>query len=200
MRSLSAGLIGWTGAFIFQAFITLMTMYFMIRDGEKAVSFIRSLLPLPEEDRDRFTNQTASIMRSVAYGTILTVAVQATLGAIGWAVAGLSNVFLAASAMFFFGMVPFGTAVVWLPGSIYLIATGHTAAGIGLLLWGACVVSMIDSFIRPLFIGDESIPTLALIVGLTGGLIAWGLLGVFLGPLIIALLRSTLSYYVQSQK
>lgn len=196
LQNLSRGVLQWTGAFIFQAFIALTTLFFMIRDGESAVRYITDFIPLPREGRERFINHTGAIMNSVAYGMILTVAVQALLGGIGWATAGLPKAFLASAGMFIFGMFPMGTAVVWLPGSIYLIATGSVGWGAGLLAWGVLVVSLIDNILRPVFISSgSSMPTLALIIGLTGGIAAWGLLGVFLGPLVIALFLSALNLY-----
>ena len=196
LQNLSKGVLQWTGAFIFQAFIALMTLFFMIRDGESVVNYIRDFIPLPREGREHFIENTGRIMNSVAYGVILTVAMQALLGGIGWATAGLPKAFLASAAMFFFGMFPMGTSVVWLPGSIYLIATGSTGWGVALLAWGIVVVSSIDNILRPIFIGSgSSMPTLALIIGLTGGIAAWGLLGVFLGPLIIAIFLSALDLY-----
>ena len=196
LQNLSKGVIQWTGAFIFQAFIALMTLFFMIRDGERVVNYIEDFIPLPREGREHFIENTAKIMNSVSYGVILTVAVQALLGGIGWATAGLPKAFLASAGMFIFGMVPMGTSVIWLPGSIYLIATGSVGWGVALLAWGIVVVSSIDNILRPIFIGSgSSLPTLALIIGLTGGIAVWGLLGVFLGPLIIALFLSVLDLY-----
>lgn len=199
LQGLSRGLLQWTGAFIFQMFIALVTLFFMIRDGARAAAYVRELIPLPAEERALFIDNTESVMKSIAYGTILTVAVQALLGGLGWAVSGLPNPFLAAAVMFLCGMVPMGMTVVWLPGAIYLAATGSVGWGVALFAWGLCVVSMIDSFLRPIFIGSgSSIPTLALVLSLTGGLVAWGLLGIFIGPLITAIFMSSLDIYRQS--
>jgi predicted PurR-regulated permease PerM len=196
LQSLSKGVLQWTGAFIFQAFIALMTLFFMIRDGETVVNYIKDFIPLPKEGRERFIENTGRIMNSVAYGVILTVAVQATLGGIGWAIAGLPKAFLASASMFVLGMFPMGMSLVWLPGSICLIATGSVGHGAALLVWGVVVVSSIDNFLRPILIGSgSSIPTFALIAGLTGGIAAWGLLGVFLGPLVVAVFLSALDLY-----
>jgi predicted PurR-regulated permease PerM len=196
LQNLSKGVLQWTGAFIFQAFIALMTLFFMIRDGETIVNYIKDFIPLPMEGREHFIENTGRIMSSVAYGVILTVAVQATLGGVGWAAAGLPKAFLASASMFILGMFPMGTSFVWLPGSIYLMATGSAGWGVALAAWGIVVVSSIDNILRPIFIGSgSSIPTPALIVGLTGGIAAWGLLGVFLGPLVIAIFLSALDLY-----
>lgn len=196
IRSMSEGIIRWTSAFLFQGFMSIVTMYFALRDGHKAIEYIKELMPMTPEKREEFAERTNVVMVAVAHGTILTVAVQAMLGGLGWYVAGLSDAFLATGAMFIFGMVPMGMTIVWLPGAIYLIATGSLVSGIGLFAWGAGVVSMIDSFLRPFFAGSGSnIPTPALILGLSGGIVAWGLLGVFLGPLVLALCKCALDMY-----
>ena len=201
LQSLSKGVLHWTGSFIFQGFIALMTMFFMIRDGDRVVGYAKDFIPLSEAGREHFLANTKRIMNSVAYGVILTVGVQSILGGIGWWVSGLDNAFLASAAMFVFGMFPMGTSVVWLPGSIYLIVTGHAGWGVGLLAWGIVVVSSIDNVLRPLFIGGGgSLPTLAVIIGLSGGIAVWGLLGVFLGPLVLALFLSVLDLYKEEIK
>jgi predicted PurR-regulated permease PerM len=196
LQSISKGVIQWTGSVIFQSFIALTTMFFMIRDGEKVVSYVKGFIPLVDDDRERFVEKIGAMMNSVAYGVILTVGIQALLGGVAWWASGLPKVFLASAAMFLFGMFPLGASVVWAPGAIYLMATGSVGWGIGLFAWGAAVVSSIDNILRPVFIrGGASIPTLAVILGITGGIAAWGLLGVFLGPLSIAIFLSVLDMY-----
>ena len=196
LRGLSGGLLQWTGALAFQGFIAVLTMFFIIRDGEFIVDFIRDLIPMVEEEREKFVIKTGAMMKSVAYGVILTVGIQALLGGLGWYFCGLSNSFLASAAMFIFGMFPAGTAVVWLPGALYLMATGSMVKGVALMVWGFVVVGMVDNVLRPIFIGGGgSIPTFAVILGLSGGIVVWGLLGVFLGPLVLAMFLGVLDLY-----
>jgi Predicted permease len=91
--------------------------------------------------------------------------------------------------MFITGMIPFvGTPVVWIPGSIVLLIQNDIAGALMLLAWGFGVVSMVDNFIRPYFISEESrIHMLVIFVGIFGGLFNWGFLGIFMGPLILSL-------------
>ena len=92
-------------------------------------------------------------------------------------------------AMFFSALVPFvGTALIWVPGAIYLYATGSTAGAVILLAWGILVVSMIDTFLKPFLIGGKTrLHTLLVFFGIFGGMTAFGLKGLFLGPLVIAI-------------
>jgi Predicted permease len=196
VQDLSKGVLHWTGSFALQGFIAIVTMFFGLRDGRTMLAYVRDLIPLRREERGRFLDHTEEVLKAVAYGVLLTVGIQAVLGGIGWWAAGLPNAYLAAAAMFVCGMFPMGTAVIWLPGGLYLIGTGSVAWGAALLVWGAGVVSSMDNFLRPVFIGGGgAIPTYAIILGLTGGIAAWGLLGVFLGPLAIALFLSVLDLY-----
>ena len=141
-----------------------------------------------------FFSRTKKLLNSVIFGIILTVAIQAILGGLGWWFVGLSTPAFFGMLMFFFGMFPAGTAVVWIPGGLYLILSGDIKGGILLLAWGSIVVGTIDNLLRPFLISGgkskgkgEEIPTLLVILGLFGGVIKWGFLGVFLGPLILVL-------------
>lgn len=196
LRSLSEGVLRMTGQFFFQGFIAAVTMFFLLRDGRAFVSYIKDFLPMQPDERDRFVESTGHVMSSVAYGTIITVAVQAMLGGIAWAFLGLDRAFLASGAMFFFGMFPMGTALVWLPASLFLMLSGEIWSGLALMLWGGIVISMADNLLRPIFIGQgSSIPTFALLIGLTCGVAVWGFIGVFLGPLTLAAAISALDIY-----
>ena len=139
-----------------------------------------------------FFSRTKKLLNSVIFGILLTVAIQAVLGGIGWWFVGLGSPAFFGMLMFFFGMFPAGTSVVWIPGGIYLILSGDVKGGIALLAWGAAVVGTVDNLLRPFLISGgkgkgEEIPTLLVILGLFGGVIKWGFLGIFLGPLILVL-------------
>ncbi len=201
LQGLSKGVLQWTGSFLLQGTVAIMTMFFFIRDGESIARYIEEFIPLPEPERKAFGDDARNMLRSVIYGVMLTVAVQAALAGLGWWVVGLPNAFLATAAMFVAGMLPMGTSLIWAPGAIYLLATGSTGWGIAYLTWGALIVAPSDNILRPLFIGGgATIPTFAVIVGVLGGLAVWGLLGVFLGPLVLALFLSVLELYRRTMK
>lgn len=179
--------------------IILMTSFFFIRDGGAILAYIKSITPLCADEKELFFSRAKHMVNSVVYGIVLTVAIQALLGAIGWWIAGLNSPAFFGMLMFFFGMFPAGTSVVWLPGAIYLAATGHVKSAVFLLLWGGALVSMIDNLMRPFLIkatgNGEEISTLLIIIGLFGGVIAWGFIGVFLGPLVMVLFTIVLDIY-----
>jgi predicted PurR-regulated permease PerM len=97
-------------------------------------------------------------------------------------------------------LVPFGAPVVWGSVSIWLLATGATWAGVGLAAWGAVVVSQIDNLLRPLLISSATrIPYLLVLFGVLGGISAFGLIGLFLGPIVIAVLLAVWREWVGEQ-
>lgn len=201
LQNLSKGVLQWTGSFLLHATVAIMTMFFFIRDGEAIERYIEDFIPLPEAERKVFSDDARGMLRGVVYGVMLTVAVQSALAGFGWWMAGLPNVFLATAAMFVVGMLPMGTSLIWFPGAIYLIATGSTGWGIAYLAWGVVVVGSSDNILRPIFIGGgTTIPTFAIIIGVIGGLAVWGLIGVFLGPLVLALFLSVLELYRRTIK
>ncbi|NLD04634.1 MAG: AI-2E family transporter [Synergistaceae bacterium] len=194
LTKISKTLIQGVSSILVDMILVMMVSFFFIRDGVKIVEYIKSVTPLSEKERNMFFSRTKKLLNSVILGILLTVAIQALLGGIGWWFVGLSSPAFFGMLMFFFGMFPAGTAVVWIPGGIYLILSGDIKGGIFLLAWGSIVVGTIDNFLRPFLISggkgsgkDEEIPTLLVILGLFGGVIKWGFLGIFLGPIILVL-------------
>jgi predicted PurR-regulated permease PerM len=177
----------------FDALVTfLMTMFlffFFLRDGDRMVESVTELLPLGERERRKAIRSLGSMLESIFKGSLLTAIIQGLTGAIGWSLAGLPSVALAGAAMATLSLLPIGgTAIVWAPGAVYLLVSGHFGAGVFLALWGVIVTSLLaDNFLRPLLIrGQGSLNTLVVFLGVFGGLPAFGLLGVFIGPIALA--------------
>lgn len=194
LTNISKRLIQGVSSILIEMIVVMMVSFFFIRDGAKIIEYVKSVTPLSEDEKTMFFSRTKKLLSSVIFGILLTVAIQAILGGLGWWFVGLSTPAFFGILMFFFGMFPAGTAVVWVPGGIYLILSGDLKGGIMLLAWGSVVVGTIDNLLRPFLISGgkskekgEEIPTLLVILGLFGGVIKWGFLGVFLGPLILVL-------------
>jgi predicted PurR-regulated permease PerM len=175
-----------------EAFMTvlvmLVTMAFLFKESRRIVDEVGRSLPLTIEDRTRVFREFRSVVHAVFYGVMMTALIQAFLGGIGLAIAGLPAVTLG-GLMFFCALLPFGgTMLVWLPAGIYLIMRGETMAGGFLLAWGGLVVSMIDNVLRPIFVkGRTHMHLLLVSFGIFGGIAAFGFIGLFVGPLTIAL-------------
>jgi predicted PurR-regulated permease PerM len=126
---------------------------------------------------------------AVLYGLVLTALAQGILAGLGYWFAGVRAPVLFGAFTALIALMPFGTPFVWGSLGAWLLFTGHTLEGIGLLLWGTLVVSSVDNLIRPLVISSAThIPFLLVMFGVIGGLAAFGLIGMFIGPVIVAVL------------
>lgn len=140
-----------------------------------------------------FSKTVTAVVRSM----FVTALVQGTLAGAGFAVAGLPVPILLALVTAINSFIPFlGAASVWFPASIWLILQEEYLKGIGLGLYGFLVISMIDNFIKPLLIGESTkIPVFLLFFTILGGLQVYGVLGIFLGPIILSLGMAFLTIY-----
>jgi predicted PurR-regulated permease PerM len=175
--------------FLFQLFLVVVALFFVYRDGERAERAFWSAMPLSTAVKTRVRDTTASVVAAVVSGVLVTAAVQSLLAALGYWVAGLPSVVLLGALTFIAAFIPVvGTMLIWLPASVYLLLTGDTAFGIGLLVWGAFAVGGIDSILRPLLIsGSTGLPLSLMMLGALGGLLAFGFFGLVVGPLALAL-------------
>ncbi len=181
----------------FQMIVITVSSFFMIRDGHVIVEYIRDIVPLSAEETDAMLSRGKRMLQAVVYGFTFTAAVQGFLGALGWWWVGLPNPFLFGGLMFIFAIIPFvGTALVWVPGALYLFASGQVGEALTLAFWGLAIVSTVDNFLRPIFISEGSkVHILIVFVGVVGGLATLGLLGIFLGPLVMTLFFFCLDAY-----
>jgi predicted PurR-regulated permease PerM len=184
---------GWVGGAIELAFsfvVTLVMMYVLFTQGGSLVSAIAGAVPLPRERADRIMSDLGLMTRALFISVGLTAAAQAALGTIGFLALSVPNAFTLGAAMFFFALLPGGPAVVWIPVAIWLAANGHEWRAIILAVWGGAVIGTIDNVLRPLFAKDGvKLRPVMLFVGLLGGLIAFGMVGLFVGPIVLYLLR-----------
>ncbi|GAB7524145.1 AI-2E family transporter [Paraburkholderia sp. 2C] len=194
-------LIGSVGRNATKLGFALLTLFFMYRDGESALNQLRGLLRRFLGDRlDAYFASIGGTIKAVVYGLVLTALVQGTLAGLGYWVAGMRAPVLLAALTALIALVPFGTPFVWGSIGIWLLVTGHTLAGVGLLLWGALVVSSVDNLIRPLVISSATrIPFLLVVFGVLGGLAAFGLIGLFIGPVILAVLIAVWRGWLEQQ-
>ena len=168
--------------------VIVFSSFFIVRDGHYISQFVVDIMPLPKETSEDVFDKAAKMLRSVVYGVLLTAFIQGVLGGIGWWFTGLSNPVFFGFLMFVTGMIPFvGTPSVWIPGSIALLASGEIISGLMLLLWGLFVVSTVDNFIRPFFISEgTNVHVLVIFIGIIGGLYNWGIIGLFVGPVLLS--------------
>jgi predicted PurR-regulated permease PerM len=186
------------GAFnvITQFGLTLFLLFFFLRDGRGMLQRGIRLVPMARARKDDLARTLGGVTRAVVLGTLVTSVVQGTLVGIGFAIAGLPSplVFGAVGAMA--SLIPVvGTALVWVPAAITLVAQGQSGWALFLVLWSIILVAGSDNVIRPLIIsGRSNASTLLVFVGLLGGLSVFGFAGIFMGPVVLTLVATLLQY------
>lgn len=188
MLNYSTGIVKNFFEFLFKLMLMLITLFFIYKDGHRFLQGFWQVVAISEQLRARIVETVSRVLVAVMYGVILTCMLQGALGGLGFWAAGLPSPFLFGTLMAVCAPVPFvGTALIWLPGAIYLLIQEQTMPGILLILWGGLAVGSIDNILRPLFIsGKAGLPILLIVFGVLGGFLAFGLAGVVAGPVILA--------------
>jgi predicted PurR-regulated permease PerM len=170
--------------------LTLFVLFFVLRDGPRFAGSLVRMLPIEPQLRGKLWRHLIEVTRAVFMGIGLTALVQGTLLGIGFAVAGLPSPLVFGVLAVLFALVPFvGTAIMWIPATLWLLTQGEPYWAIFMAVWGVVVVGGVDNFLRPMLIsGRAEVPTLAVFIGVMGGLSAFGFVGLFLGPIVLGLL------------
>lgn len=209
----SNAIIGWVTGFLLgipkrllEAFILIFLMYYFFKDGIKFMDEIEKATGVSKGSREELANRLHSVARGVVFGSVVVALIQGALGAIGFWLLGLSAPLLWGMVMALLALIPYtGTGLVWGPASIYLFVEGFPAGtwykGIILLVYGIVIVSFSDNFIRAKIIGSTAkVHPAVVLLGVIGGLPVFGFVGIFLGPIVLALLITVVSIYTKEQK
>jgi predicted PurR-regulated permease PerM len=187
---------------LFQILLSIIVCFFFYRDGEEtAQSLANFLRRIAGERSERLLKVAADTTMSVVYGILGTAAVQGALATIGFFVAGVPGAFLLGFITFFFAFIPNGPPLIWIPSAIWLFYEKSTAWGIFMAIWGMFVVSGVDNFVKPYLISrGGNLPFVLILLGVLGGVIAFGFIGVFLGPTLLALGYSLISEWTSRKQ
>lgn len=197
----AAKFIGGIGHYVLKLCVMLVMLFFCFRDGDQAAQQLqRGLVRFLGKYRQVYLQAAGDTTRAVVYGLVLAALAQGIVAGLGYAVAGVRAPVMFGAVTALLAMVPMGATLVWAPLGLGLIASSHLWHGLGLLAWGFLVVSTIDNVIRPLVIsGASQVPFLVVIFGVLGGLSAFGPIGLFLGPVILAVLLSVWRAWLTQQ-
>ena len=176
------------GTNLFQAVLAVFTLFFFYRNGERYATKTKAVLRrFLGDDVDRLLYPVRETTRAVFFGVILAAVSQGVVAGLGYALFGLPSPILLGILTGVIALLPFGATMIWFPAAVWLILQGEVLPGISLLLWGMLAISTIDNLVRPLFIsGTTRLPYLQVFFAFLGGLAAFGILGLFLGPAILA--------------
>ncbi len=182
---------------LFKAALMIVTLYYLFRDGERMLQSFTDLLPLPKKEVENFASITSDVLSATLYGNLMTAFIQAALGVLILWFLDFSAPILWGLVMGLSAFIPMvGTALVWLPATIYLFVAGFYLKGAILLTFSVLVISQIDYFLRPYLIsGKTQLHSLFLFFSILGGINVLGIIGLILGPIIIALCMAILELY-----
>jgi predicted PurR-regulated permease PerM len=182
--------------------LALFAAFFIYVNGEAMAAHVKLLLHRIAGGRaDRLILVTGNTVRGVVYGILGTAIVQGILTAGGLGMAGVPRAMLLGGTAGLLAVLPVGAPLIWIPATIWLLSTGHLAWGIFLAVYGSIVISGADSLIRPWFIARGAhLPFLLTILGVMGGAIAFGLLGIFLGPVLLGVGYTLMNEWARSEE
>lgn len=186
-----------TSHFLVSLFFMLITMYYLLKDGERFAERVMKLTPLPNKYDKKLFNKFKEVSKTTIMSSLITAVIQGALAGIAYAFAGLPAVLFLAVATAIASLIPFvGTALVWVPIVIVLFVSGHVGAAIFLLFWGTVVIGLSDNLIRTKLIESSSnIHPLLVFFSIFGGIALWGFLGIIFGPLVLAIILTVLHIY-----
>ena len=174
--------------------IAVFLLYYVLTDGQGFVAWTHEVSPLSRDLQDELYAEVDQVMWAVLVGNVLVAVIQGVLTGIGFLVVGIPNVVFWTLVTAVLSLLPLiGAFVVWFPAALYLLATGQFVAGAILLAYGATAVSLSDNYLRPLLVdrGAHLSPGV-IILGLFGGVYAFGFMGLFFGPVVLGVLKTLL--------
>jgi predicted PurR-regulated permease PerM len=183
--------------FVLNYVVTIIIFFFFVRDGEAMARGLKDLFPMTRENKEAVFDRLEVTVSAVVRGLVVTGGVQAVLAGLAFWILGVPFPVFLALLVAFLALVPIGGAVVvWGPSAFYLFLSGSWVKALILFLWGALVISTVDNFLKPILIGEKTrIPTLFLFLAILGGLTYYGLIGVFLGPIMLAIFLTLIDIY-----
>ena len=183
---ISAGLA--VGQGVTQVLVSAFLAFFLLRDAAELSERLAVAVERLAGNRGRHLIKVAGdTVRGVIYGILGTAIVQALVAGLGFWIAGVPGAVLLSVLTFLFAVVPFGPPLIWLPAALWLFAQQEPGWGIFMLVWGLLGISSVDNFLRPYLISQGSkMPFVLIFCGVIGGALGFGLVGVFLGPTLLA--------------
>jgi predicted PurR-regulated permease PerM len=177
------------GAGVLYLTLSVLLLFFLYRDGAALATRLQEVAGRIAGARaQRLLDLAVSTIRGVVYGILGSLLAQGILAGVGFLVAGVPGALLLGFLTLFLSIVPGGPALLWLPASIWLYKQGDTGWAIFLALWGLLVVGTADNVIKPYLIGRGSdLPFIIVLLGVLGGAMAFGVIGIFLGPTMLAI-------------
>ncbi|RJQ18198.1 AI-2E family transporter [Candidatus Woesearchaeota archaeon] len=184
---------------IAQIFLTFIIAYFILKDREIILKKMSDLLPMRTKTKKRLTREFGNITHTVIYAQLFVALVQGIVGTIGFYLFGVPFPIILGLIMAFFALIPtIGTAIIWLPASLFLILSGYFShnywvlgKGIALFLYGLLIIGTIDNILLAKIVHKKAkVNQIVVIIGVIGGACLFGIVGIFIGPILLPLLMT----------
>jgi predicted PurR-regulated permease PerM len=189
-----------TAEVLFDLFVTVLAMFYLFRDGRGIIGRLRVILPFDPDSRERIVHDTRELIYATVTSTLASAALHGALGGIAFAIGGIRSAVFWGVMMGFFSLVPLvGSALIWVPIGLAQIINGHIGRGVFLLIFCGLIVGLVDNVVRPWLIsGRSQMSALVVFISVVGGVAVFGLLGVVLGPIVVAIGADMLNLYAPS--
>ena len=177
-----------TAVFLFHLTVMILAMFYLFRDGDSIVARLREVLPFEKTHRDRMIDETRELILASVTSSLVAAVAHGVLGGLAFGLTGIRAPIFWGVMMGFFSLIPVvGSALIWVPAAISLMVDGHIGMGIALMIFCSVIVGLVDNIIRPWMIsGRAEMGGLVVFVSVLGGISVFGMLGVVLGPIVVA--------------
>lgn len=202
IASRTLGFVGGLAGAVVQIFFVIFAMFYLFRDGEAIRQGLRDALPLERIQSNEIFLRTRDVISASVYGVIVIATIQGALGGVAFWMLGLPSPLLWGVVMLMFSMIPMaGAFIVWVPAAIFLAVSGSWIKAIILTVWGLLVIGTVDNFLRPKLVGEKTrLHELLIFFSVLGGLQVFGVLGLVLGPVIVAVTLALLDVFRQAER
>ncbi|MYN29697.1 AI-2E family transporter [Duganella levis] len=176
------------GSGVAQVSLAVFVSFFLYRDGQTILQALATAMnKLIGEQSVTVADTVSRTVRGVMYGLLGTALAQAAVAAVGFLIAGVPAVALLSVATFLFSLIPVGPPLIWGGATIWLFNHGDTGWAIFMFVWGMFVISGVDNVVKPMLISrGSSLPFILVLLGVMGGVLAFGFVGLFIGPTLLA--------------
>ncbi|WP_290813918.1 AI-2E family transporter [Halovivax sp.] len=175
--------------------LALFLIYYLLKDGDDMVGWLRERTPLPDDVQDDLFGEMDDVMRAVLIGHVLIAFIEGLIAGLGLFATGIPNAAFWTVVMMILALVPLvGAFLVWGPAVAYLFLTGEPILAVGLFVYSAIVVGVSDDYLRPIVVDRYAeISPAIIIIGVLGGIYAFGIMGLFFGPVVVGALLATVN-------
>ncbi len=189
-------------SFVIAFFMFVFVLYYLLKDGPKIKAVLMDISPIATSQENMLIDKIVSAVNGVVKGSFIVALVQGVVATVGYTIFGVPEPLLWGAFTVVAALVPtVGTSIALVPAVIYLLVTGHTPGAVGLTIWGAAAVGLVDNFIGPRLIGGSTkLHPVLVLLAVLGGIQFFGVLGFLIGPILMAVFVAMVEMYREEFK